>query len=75
MTAAQYDQIQAGMTTSQVTQALGEPDKKSQDQGDGTGECWYYGASGGGTYEICFEGDTVASKSGSGVQAAPAPSP
>jgi len=58
-----------------MTQALGEPDKKSQGEGGGTGECWYYDASGGGTYEVCFEGDTVASKSGSGVQASPAPSP
>jgi hypothetical protein len=75
--AAQYDQVQAGMTQAQVTNLLGQPDKKSQDQSDGSGtaECWYYDAAGGGTYQVCFEGETVAYKSGSGTKAAPAPSP
>ncbi len=70
---ANYNQVQAGMSMQQVSSLLGQPEKTGQDQTSpgSSAECWYYGAPDSGTYQVCFQGDKVAYKSGTGTQAAP----
>jgi hypothetical protein len=63
---ASYSQVHNGMTTSELQQLLGRPERTDMSEVSGLGNlsCWYYGIlAASGSYQFCFENGQLAYKS------------